>query len=90
MKVYGSSGLTASRRRSSTSRSPPRPRARSSSSAIASPVSPSWSITITCSRCGSRSRTSAILATCSAFSQKMAHASESPATHSHSSGELVG
>ncbi len=31
-----------------------------------------------------------ILATCEASSQKMNRASELPATHSHSSGELVG
>ena len=41
-------------------------------------------------RAGRRSRTATIFATCAASSQTTATDSELPATHSHSSGELVG
>ena len=89
MKVYGSSSVTASVRAASSDSSTPRPFSRSSSRLIASPVSPDGSIATTKRSSGSRSRTSAILAYCSAFSTMMAADSELPATHSHSSGELV-
>ena len=42
------------------------------------------------SSAGSASRTATIFATCEASSQTMNRASELPATHWHSSGELVG
>ncbi len=55
---------------------------------IASGASPT--ITITASRFGSRSRTWATFAACSASSANRKRDSELPATHSHSSGEFVG
>ena len=89
MNVKGSSGPTADQRSSSRAGSIPRPRSRRSSSGMASPVSPSGSITTSARRCGSRSRTSRILASWAASSQMTATASELPATHSHSDGEWV-
>ena len=47
-------------------------------------------MTMTCLRLGRFSRTWAIFATCVASSQTIATESLLPATHSHSSGELVG
>jgi hypothetical protein len=90
MKVNGSSGATAAVRASSSAPSRPRPRSRTSCSAIASAVSPAGSITTIVRSSGRRSRTARIFATWAASSQITATDSELPATHSHSSGELVG
>ena len=90
MIVYGSSGVTAAMRCSSSARSRARPRSRRSSSGIASPTSPAGSITMIVSSAGRSSRTARIFATCEASSQTIARDSELPATHAHSSGEFVG
>ena len=90
MIVYGCSGVTAAIRASSSARSRARPRSRSVSSGIASPTSPDGSTTMIVSSAGRFPRTSRIFATCDASSQTIARDSELPATHSHSSGELVG
>ncbi len=90
MKVKGSSGVTAAVRASSSAASRPRPRSRTSSREIASAVSPAGSMTTMVRRAGRRSRTATIFATWLASSQTTATDSELPATHSHSSGELVG
>ena len=87
MIVYGSSGLTAAVRSATSRGSRPRPRSRSSSSDIASSAG---SIETIASSFGSRSRTATIFATWVASSHTMKRDSELPATHSHSSGELVG
>jgi hypothetical protein len=57
---------------------------------MASATSPEGSTTTIWRSAGRRSRTATILATCSASSQMTKTDSELPATHSHSSGELVG
>jgi len=88
MKVKGSSGPTASIRSLSSPGSRPRPRSLTSSSVTAPSASPC--ITTTVSRHGSSSRTSATFSAWLASSQITTRDSESPATHPHSSGELVG
>jgi len=90
MMVKGSWGLTAALRASSSAMLAPRPRSRRPCSEMWLSGSVPGSMTMIVSRSGSRSRTSSIFATCSAFSHRIARACESPATHSHSSGELVG
>ncbi len=90
MIVYGSSGVTAATRASSSAGSRRAPRCRKSARVIASAGAPSGSITITCSSAGSLARTSAIFATWAASSQNTTRAPESDSTHSHSSGEFVG
>ena len=87
MIVYGSSGLTPAMRAATSAASRPRPRSRSYAIHIAS--SPR-SIEMIASSFGSWSRTAMIFATCDASSQMMKRDSELPATHAHSSGELVG
>jgi hypothetical protein len=74
---------------SAASRGAPRSRRVCSGTAPAASVSGDGSMTITCSSCGSRSRTATIFATCSASSQTIARASEFDATQWHSSGEFV-
>ena len=90
MNVYGSSGEIASQRPWNSAGSRSRPVARRSSSVIASEIAPVPSIATIHWSSGSWSRTSTILAICSAFSATIPMASELPATHAHSDGEFEG
>ena len=88
MIVYGSSGRTPATRASTSPAARVRPRSRNSSSEIV-PSTPG-SIETMASSLGSSSRTATSLATWDASSQIAKRDSEFPATHAHSSGELVG